>query len=288
MRKAMRGILTAVLMLMVTGAGMAYAAEQESGGAATANKDKALAKVGDYVVTQSYLDEMIAAMPEPQRAQLSTPEGKKQLLNNIVEAHMFANEAVRRKLNESASAKCMMQNMMDQVLASEYVRYLRDQVKVSDEDVKAYYEQNKDRFKQAETVKARHILVKTEDEAKAVLAELEAGKDFGQLAAEKSTCPSKARGGDLGWFEKGRMVPEFDTAAFALKKGERSGVVQTQFGYHIILVEDRREAGQKSLADAKPEIEEQLKREKFMQALTDEKTRLKKSEKVEILDPAFK
>lgn len=89
-------------------------------------------------------------------------------------------------------------------------------------------------------VKASHILVKTEDEAKRILEELKKGASFAKLAQEKSECPSKKKGGDLGWFGRGKMVPEFEKAAFALKKGELSGIVKTKFGYHIIKVTDTR------------------------------------------------
>ncbi len=89
-------------------------------------------------------------------------------------------------------------------------------------------------------VKASHILVKTEDEAKRILEELKKGVSFAKLAQEKSECPSKKKGGDLGWFGRGKMVPEFEKAAFALKKGEQSGIVKTKFGYHIIKVTDTR------------------------------------------------
>ena len=87
-------------------------------------------------------------------------------------------------------------------------------------------------------VKARHILVKTESEGKKILEELKKGANFAKLAQEKSECPSKKKGGDLGWFGRGKMVPEFEKAAFSLKKGEISNIVKTQLGYHIIKVDD--------------------------------------------------
>ena len=89
-------------------------------------------------------------------------------------------------------------------------------------------------------VHAAHILVKTQDEAQGVLDGLKSGKSFAQLAQEKSTCPSGKRGGDLGWFGRGRMVREFESAAFGLKKGDTSGPVKTEFGWHIIKCLDTR------------------------------------------------
>lgn len=89
-----------------------------------------------------------------------------------------------------------------------------------------------------EQVRASHILVKTEAEAKAILEELKKGASFANLAGERSLCPSKRRGGDLGFFGRGKMVREFELAAFSMKKGEISPVVKTQFGYHVIRVTD--------------------------------------------------
>jgi parvulin-like peptidyl-prolyl isomerase len=87
-------------------------------------------------------------------------------------------------------------------------------------------------------VKASHILVKTESEAEKILEDLKKGASFEKIAKEKSECPSKKRGGSLGWFGRGKMVPEFEKAAFSLKKGELSDIVKTRFGYHIITVTD--------------------------------------------------
>lgn len=89
-------------------------------------------------------------------------------------------------------------------------------------------------------VRASHILVKTEDEAKQILGQLKKGSSFAKLAQERSECPSKKNGGDLGWFGRGKMVPEFEKAAFSLKRGETSDIVKTKFGYHLIRVTDTR------------------------------------------------
>lgn len=93
---------------------------------------------------------------------------------------------------------------------------------------------------QASEVRASHILVKTEEEASKLKEQIEGGKDFGDLAAEHSLCPSGAKGGDLGFFGPGRMVPEFDQAAFSLPVGQVSQPIQTQFGWHIMLVTESR------------------------------------------------
>jgi peptidyl-prolyl cis-trans isomerase C len=136
----------------------------------------------------------------------------------------------------------------------------------TDADLRAFYDDNPEQFQRPEQVKASHILFMVEadagDEGKAakrkeaegVLAQLEGGADFAALAAEHSDCPSSSKGGDLGYFRRGQMVPPFEEAAFALEPGEMSGIVETRFGYHIIKVEERAEPQTVPFEEAKPNI----------------------------------
>ncbi|SDW70044.1 peptidylprolyl isomerase [Paenibacillus sp. CF384] len=132
-------------------------------------------------------------------------------------------------------------------------------VKVTDEQVKQFFTQNKAEFDEPEQVKASHILVATKAEADEILKQLKAGADFAKLAKEKSTdVGSGSSGGDLGYFGKGDMVPEFETAAFALKVGELSGPVKSEYGYHIIKLTDHKAAKVATFDEKKAEIREQL------------------------------
>lgn len=168
-------------------------------------------------------------------------------------------------------------------------------ITVSDEEVKAFYNENKDRLVEEPQVKASHILIgvdpaatpetkaKAKAKAEALLVELKAGKDFAAVAKTDSTCPSKDQGGDLGFFGKGQMVPEFEQAAFALKPGELSKVVETQFGYHIIKVTERKEAVPPKLEELQEKIATFLKGQKTQKAVFDYVTTLRKESKVEVL-----
>ena len=150
-----------------------------------------------------------------------------------------------------------------------------DQLSITDNDANNYYSQNIKRFETLEQVKASHILIKpdpnadpNETKAKALakaqdlLTQVKAGADFAELAKANSDCPSSAKGGDLGFFGRGRMVPAFDKVAFTLKIDEVSDVVETRFGYHIIKIVDRKEASTKTFAEAKDEIIKTLKQRK--------------------------
>jgi peptidyl-prolyl cis-trans isomerase C len=156
---------------------------------------------------------------------------------------------------------------------------------VTDDEVRAYYDDNPGQFQQPEMVKASHILIKTEpngteamktqarEEAEAILAELNKGADFATLAAERSACPSSQKGGDLGFFQRGQMVKPFEDAAFAMSVGEVSGVVETQFGYHIIKVTDRQEARTIPFDDVKDQVRTMLegrRQQEAMKAYTDQ------------------
>ncbi|MBJ6723249.1 peptidylprolyl isomerase [Geomesophilobacter sediminis] len=167
-------------------------------------------------------------------------------------------------------------------------------IKVTDEEAKKFYDANLDKyFKKGETVKASHILIgadqnasaddkkKAKEKAEAILKRVKAGEDFATLARAESSCPSSAQGGDLGTFGKGQMVKPFEEAAFALKTGEVSGVVETQFGYHIIKLTEKNPASTEPFEKVKTVIVDNLKREKAAKALQEYVQDLKKTAKIE-------
>lgn len=129
---------------------------------------------------------------------------------------------------------------------------------VSDEEVEKFYNENESNFHTPEQIKASHILVKEEDTAKEVEAKIKDGADFAELAKQYSECPSKEKGGDLGLFGRGQMVPEFEKAAFELKVDQISGLVKTQFGYHIIQKTDAVESKKQDLADIQDKLKAHL------------------------------
>ncbi len=157
-------------------------------------------------------------------------------------------------------------------------------ITIDDKEVIEYYEENKERFVRKEEVKARHILLETEEKAQEVLQKIEKGTNFSELAKEYSTDPgNKEQGGDLGWFERGAMVAEFEKAAFETEVGKISEIVKTQFGYHIILVEDKKEAGQQSFEEVEEQIRELLLYEKGQEKFNAWLEEIKKKSTIERL-----
>jgi len=170
------------------------------------------------------------------------------------------------ELKEQIEKSMAIQGLIDQEITQKII--------VSDQEIKEFYEKNPSYFKEEPQVRASHILIKSDDKAtdtekvnarkkiKEIQEKLKKGKDFEKLAKENSQCPSGKDGGDLGLFGRGRMVEAFENAAFALKKGEISDIVETPFGYHLIMVTDKKDARTVGLEEAKEKITGYLKQQK--------------------------
>ena len=171
-----------------------------------------------------------------------------------------ANNITLAQLKEDIKRQLMINSVLEET---------RNQVSISDEDLLEYYDENKESFLEPEQVHARHILVETEEEANNLLLPLKEGlADFSELAKEKSTDSSAPSGGDLGFFGRGQMVKEFENAAFSLEPGEISDVVQTQFGYHIIKCEEKKEEYSPTFEEAKEQISNTLRSQRENEAIS--------------------
>lgn len=212
---------------------------------------------------------------------LKQPDFLKNMINEKVNNILFVDEARRLKFDEKEEFKRVFELFQDGLVGQAYaMEYVKD-LKTTDEELKEYYEKNRERFKDMpERVRVRHILVPEEEEAKDLLKKITAGEDFVKLAKEHSICPSAKNGGDLGYFSRGRMAPLFEEAAFKLKKGEVSDVVRTNFGFHIIKMEDHKQAGASNFNDVKFEIEQAVVFQKKDQKIRDLIAQLKSKAKI--------
>ena len=197
------------------------------------------------------------------------------LLDEVVDSWLLAIEARKQKLHEDPDFKRRLARIEEQVLREAFIqRYVARQLPESVQRKK--YDELVASVPRPEEVRARHILVKTKEEAEAVLKQLRGGADFAQLAKEKSSDGSAAEGGDLGYFTKDGMVGPFAEAAFAVKPGELvPNPVETQFGWHVIKVEDRRLAPTPSFEEIKGDLLVQLSREAVLSLLVKLKSETK-------------
>lgn len=251
-------------------------------GCTSENKD-VVATVGDEKITQDELNDVLVKMYG------------KEALNSLISEKLVAQEikkndikvsdedvdkemaALENQYKEQGGLEAALKNsnmteadLKDQIINQlSLEKLLADDIKVSDEEVAAYYEENKEQFSQGEQVDASHILVESEDLAKEIKGKLDDGGDMAALAKEYSTDPgSKDNGGKLGFFGKGQMVPEFEEAAFSNKVGEISDPIKSEHGYHIIVVNEKKEAQVGSLEENKEDIKALLEEQKMPQAFS--------------------
>lgn len=202
-----------------------------------------LATIDEIVITDAEVDAFIANLPQEQQMYASHPQFRKQCLDQIVSVYLYAKMAEEEKLDETEEFKKIIASARKDILAQLAMNHVLKDIVVTEEEARKFYEENPQNFTKGGTVRARHILVKEEEECLQILTAIQAGeKNFEDAARESSTCPSGAQGGDLGEFGKGQMVPEFEQAAFAAEIGQIVGPVKTQFGYHLIKVEEKKEA----------------------------------------------
>ncbi len=212
---------------------------------------------------------------------------RQQVLQQLIGKELIYDDAKKTGVLISKEYKeeyAKLEERMKKELAIQvWQKELLDTIKISDKELKDYYDKNKDEFNEKESVHARHILVKTEDEAKQIIAQLKPlsgeklKEKFIELAKEKSTGPSGPKGGDLGFFTQGQMVPEFNDKVFSMKTDTVTlEPVKTQFGYHVIYLEEKKQATLRKFDEVKEFIEQRLKMEKFKTVIKEKMDALQK------------
>lgn len=206
------------------------------------------------------------------------------IVEYLIEAHLLASAARKDKLDSGADFESRVNYYKLRALRDIFIEKKGKEM-VTEGAAKAVYDEQVSKLKPEQEVSAKHILVKTEDEAKAIVKELAGGADFGEIAKTKSLdTGSGGSGGDLGYFTRNQMVKEFEDAAFTLKKGQTSAPVKTEFGWHIIRVEDVRERALPAFDEVKEQIMSSLVQTKMQEMLQG----LRTTAKVEVLDPQIK
>lgn len=240
-------------------------------------ENKILATVGGMAITSDEVDEFIMAMGQRGQGYNST-EGRKIVLDQLVSSKLLLLDARRNLIEAEAEFKARLAKVKENLLVN-YVaeKTIAQATPATEAEAKTYYEEHPEQFKRGESVSASHILVDTEESAINILADIKAGKiSFEDAAKTYSSCPSKENGGSLGEFTRGQMVPEFDKAVFEMSVGEISEApVKTQFGYHLIMLTDKKESQPVAFDEVKEGIKNMLTEDKKHRALDSKINQLK-------------
>lgn len=221
-------------------------------------KDHVLATVADRIITEEDLDLLIHSLDPKTAAHFKSDQGKRELVEEMVNQELLYLDAIDSGIENEKEYRSQIERLKMNFL-KQYATYkLLEGIKVESQEILDYYNQNKSQFINPQSVRASHILVDDSNKAREIISEINQGLSFEDAAKKYSKCPSKAQGGDLGYFTRGRMVPEFEQAAFEMKKDEVSEPIQTQFGYHIIKVLDKKEEKPMLFDEVKDQLEQQL------------------------------
>ena len=241
--------------------------------------DPVVGKVNGIDIRLSEVDAAIAELPAQYR-DLPRDTLFTSVLQQIVDRHLISAAAAKGGFDKDPEVQKRIAEARDRVLQQAFLNKAVD-ADVTDAKVKATYDDMLKKMPPQEEVRARHILVKTEDEAKAIAKEIAGGADFAKLADEKSADGGAKNGGDLGYFTREQMVSEFSDAAFKLKKGEVSAPVKSAFGWHVIKLEDRRTVQPPPLDQVREDIRNQLAQGAIARTIDD----LRKDAKIETFNP---
>ncbi len=245
-------------------------------------ENKILAKVDGREVRESDLNALMKNLG--QNAQyFQGADGRKKLVDELVMHELMYSDALERGLDNDEEFLAVIENMRKSMLQQYSLRKMFNEITVSDEEIKDYYEKHKDTFITEDMVKASHILVDSEEKAYEILEDITDGMSFEEAASQHSSCPSKQAGGALGEFGRGQMVQEFEDVAFSMQKGEISAPVKTQFGYHIIKVTDHTPKRNASLEEVYQDIKDSCFMEKQEKVYADKKAELSNKYGVEVL-----
>lgn len=232
-------------------------------------KEQVLAVVNGKEITGEDYNLFMQSM-DPQLAQYFMAGGhEKEIIDELISQQLLFEDAKEKKLNEDEEFKKVLAKTQESLLKTYAIGKLLEEVEVTDKDLEDFYNANAEKFDLPKSVQASHILVEDEEVAKDLYEKIKNGEDFAEIAQENSTCPSSERGGDLGTFYPGQMVPEFDQAVFSMEVDEISEPVKTQFGYHIIKVTAVNEAKKNTLSDVRTEVRDEVKRVKEQTAYMD-------------------
>lgn len=270
------------IMVSILFAGLLFSCTQK-----TADKiaqGPVVAKVGSANITEADFEREMKSLPDYAQQLFEGEAGKEKFLDEIIKKEILYQEALKKGIDKSPDFDRKLEEFKKLTLASQLLeKEIMSKSKVTEQEVKDYYDKHKEDFTTTSQIRASHILVKTEAEANKVLARLKKGEQFEEIAKKESLdTKSAVNGGDIGFFARGQLVPEFEKAAAGLKVGELSGPVKTAYGYHIIKVTGRKTGPVVEFDRVKDVIYQRLTGEKQKEAFDNYIAEIRKNYKVEI------
>ena len=245
-------------------------------------ENKVLAIVNGSEITEKDVNRSLLRFPQETQEHYKTEEGKKQFLDQIVNFELIYNYALDSDMENDPDYIEQMRLIEKDILIQIGVKNIMADINITEEEIQKYYDDNNEMFQSAETASAKHILVDTLDQMQEIKAEITNGLSFEEAAKKYSKCPSASQGGSLGEFTRGRMVPEFEKVAFELQVGEISEPVKTQFGYHLIQLDEKSSKNVKTLEESRQTIVENISHQKQNEKYISSITELKSKYDVEI------
>ena len=258
-----------------------------------AKKDngKVLVNIDNDTITLEEFNKELDKIPMNMKMLVATQSGKKTYLDRLIMKKLLLREAAKGKIEGEAEFQNRLADIKEQLLIESLLKKkIAADSQLTDDDMKKYYDANKEKFKKEKEINTRHILLKTEEEAKQIMEKLQKGEDFVELSKKYSIDPNaKASGGEIGFHPKGTLLPEYEAAAFKLTKvGQVAGPVKSQFGYHIIRLEGTKPPAYVSFNEVKDFIRQQLTQDKQKGLLEKYIEDLKKAAKITINEDLLK
>ncbi len=250
------------------------------------SKEVVLALVGDKKITVMDFNERIANLPA--RYQDIVSKRKGEYLQELINDTVLYQEAIRKDLHKDKDVQKVIEEARKKILIARLLKdEVDDTISITEEDIEEFYGANKDKYKTPEIMRVSHILVLSQEDAENIQKELAGGAVFEDLARAKSVDPTAQRGGDIGYFPKGQLMPEFENACSQLEIGEISGVVKTKLGYHVIKLTDRKEPQLRPIEQVSGDIRSRLRTIKRQKIFNELITRLREGTVIEINEEAL-
>ena len=245
------------------------------------NETKVLANVNGKEITDEDVHVFLNQLNPQIAAQFRTPEGINKIADELINQELLYLDAIANGLDNEEAFKAELEKVKANILKQYAMNKLILDINSTEEEVTKFYNEHKEHFQTPERVRASHILVKEEEQSKEIANEIKEGLTFEKAAEKYSICPSKEKGGDLGEFGRGQMVPEFEKVAFIIEEGKISEPVKTEFGYHLIKVVNKKESGISPLEEVKDKISQQVIAMKQQERYLNKTEELKNKYKVE-------